>query len=151
VKIALAASAGGHLTELLRLEEAWKGKEAFFVTTTGVVAAGLQRAYRTRVYTVCESNREHPLRTLSAFASCVRIALRERPDVVISTGAAHGCMMCWLGKLLGARVIWVDSIANVERLSLSGRMVRRVADALLVQWPHLADSTRGIEYHGELV
>ena len=62
-----------------------------------------------------------------------------------------GCIACYLGKLLGARVIWVDSITNVERLSLSGRLVRYIADLFLVQWPELAERYRNVEYVGELI
>ena len=63
---------------------------------------------------------------------CIGIVFKERPDVVISTGAAAGCILCLLGKMRGAKVIWIDSITNVERISLSGRMVRHVADLFLV-------------------
>jgi len=82
---------------------------------------------------------------------CIRIAFRERPDVVISTGAAAGCMLCLLGKMLGAKIVWIDSITNVERISLSGRMVRYVADLFLVQWPELADRYKKVEYVGAVV
>jgi hypothetical protein len=67
------------------------------------------------------------------------IILRERPDVIISTGAAPGYFALWIGRrLLGARTIWIDSIANVDRLSLAGAKAGRVADLWLTQWPHLA-------------
>ena len=69
--------------------------------------------------------------------------LRERPHVVISTGAAPGYLALRAGKLLGARTIWIDSVANVEELSLSGRMSSSVADLCLTQWPHLADGDVG--------
>jgi UDP-N-acetylglucosamine:LPS N-acetylglucosamine transferase len=68
----------------------------------------------------------------------VCILLRERPDVIISTGAAPGYFALRLGKWFGARTIWVDSIANVEKLSLSGQRVGKYADLWLTQWPHLA-------------
>jgi len=82
---------------------------------------------------------------------CIRIVLQERPDVLISTGAAPGCMVCFLGKITGAKVIWIDSITNIERISLSGRMVRYIANLFLVQWPELAQRQKGIEYVGTLI
>ena len=82
---------------------------------------------------------------------CLKVILSERPDVVISTGAAVGCIMCFLGKLLGAKVIWVDSIANVERISLSGRMVRHIADLFLVQWSELTWRYSNVEYAGAVI
>ena len=59
--------------------------------------------------------------------------------------------MCFLGKLFGAKVIWIDSITNVERISLSGRMVRYIADLFLVQWPDLANQYKSVEYVGEVI
>jgi len=82
---------------------------------------------------------------------CINVILRERPDVVISTGAAAGCIVCFLGKLLGARVVWIDSITNVERISLSGRMVRYIANLFLVQWPKLAEQYNNVEYVGAVI
>jgi hypothetical protein len=68
------------------------------------------------------------------------VVLRYRPDVVISTGAAPGFFGIFFGKLLGARTIWVDSLANAEALSLSGQKAGRYSDLWLTQWPHLARS-----------
>lgn len=148
-KICLATSAGGHLTQLLELAESWKKHETFFVTTHEVMKEKLQQ--HSQVYVVGECNRQHPIRAIKVLMWCINAMFRERPDVVISTGAAAGCMACFLGKLLGAKVIWVDSITNVERLSLSGRMVRYIADLFLVQWPDLAEQYNGVEYVGAVI
>ena len=84
---------------------------------------------------------------------CLRlllILLRERPSVVISTGAAPGYFALVFGKILFARTIWIDSIANAEEISMTGRMVRRFADLYLTQWPHLA-SPEGPAYKGAVL
>ena len=66
------------------------------------------------------------------------ILVRTRPHVIVSTGAAPGYFALRLGKLLGARTVWLDSIANAGELSMTGRLVRKYADLWLTQWPHLA-------------
>jgi UDP-N-acetylglucosamine:LPS N-acetylglucosamine transferase len=149
LKICLVASAGGHLTQLLKLAQSWAGYEPVFVTTSDAVAGELQK--RGCVYVVGECNRRQLLKTIKVFWQCIRIVLKERPDVVISTGAAAGCMMCFLGKFMGAKILWVDSITNTEKLSLSGRMVRHIADLFLVQWPELAARYRNVEYVGAII
>ena len=149
MKICLAASAGGHLTQLLKLSESWQDCDAIYVTTSALVREKLQQYGK--FYTVGECNREHILRVILVLMRCINIILRERPDVVISSGAAVGCIMCFLGKLLGAEIIWLDSITNVERISLSGRMVRYIADLFLVQWPELAGQYSNVEYAGEVI
>ena len=148
-RICLVASAGGHASQLLKLDESWKGKDAFSITTSSALRQKLSEYGR--AYVVGECNREHPLRVIRVFLACLRIVFRERPDVVISTGAAVGCITCFLSKLFGAKVVWIDSITNVERLSLSGRMVRHIADLFLVQWPELAEKYDNVEYAGTLI
>jgi UDP-N-acetylglucosamine:LPS N-acetylglucosamine transferase len=149
LRICLAASAGGHISQLLKLAACWNGYETFCVTTTQVVRNNLNKLGE--VYVVGECNRQHPMRVITVFMRCIRIVLRERPDVVISTGAAAGCMLCFLGKMFGAKVVWIDSITNVERISLSGRMVRYIADLFLVQWPELAGRNKKVEFVGTVI
>jgi len=149
LRICLAASAGGHISQLLKLAASWNGYETFCVTTTEVVRDKLNKLGE--VYVVGECNRQHPIRVITVLLRCGRIIFKERPDVVISTGAAAGCMLCFLGKMLGTKVVWIDSITNVERISLSGRMVRYIADLFLVQWPELAERYKRIEFVGTVV
>ena len=149
MKICLAASAGGHLTQLLRLQSAWNGHSTFCVTTSDVVLEKLQKYGK--VYVVGECNRQHLLKVLLVLIRCIRIILKERPDVMISTGAAVGCIMCFLGKVTGAKIVWVDSITNVDRLSLSGRLVRHIADLFLAQWQQLAEQHKNVEYAGKII
>ena len=137
------------MTELLRLSDCWKGQDTFFVTTVPVVQENLQGSRN--VYIVGECNRQYPLRVFRVLLRCTKIVFKERPNVVISTGAAAGCMICFLSKLLGARIIWLDSITNVNRISLSGRMVRYIADLFLVQWPQLTSKYRKVEYIGTVI
>jgi len=148
-KICLAASAGGHLSQLLKLSGCTNGHEVFIVTTSETVRANL--ASIGRVHVVGECNREHLRQVMSVLVRCIRIIFRERPDVIISTGAAPACICCLLAKLLGAKVVWVDSITNVERISLSGRLIRPFANLFLVQWPDLAEKYRGVEYVGAII
>jgi len=149
MKICLAASAGGHLSQLLKLEDSWAGHETLFITTTEVVRDKLSKFGR--VYVVGECNRRHPMRVILVLFRCVRVILREKPDVVLSMGAAVGCIVCFIGKLIGAKVVWIDSITNVERISLSGRMVRYIADLFLVQWPELVEQYKNVEYVGVVI
>jgi beta-1,4-N-acetylglucosaminyltransferase len=149
VKICLAASSGGHLAQLLTMQRIWRDCPRFFVTTTDLVRNKLTS--HGNVYCVGESNRQHPFRVARSFLRCVDVLLRERPDIIISTGASVGFICCMIGKLMGAQVIWIDSITNVTRLSLSGRMVRHIADLFLVQWPELAERYSHVEYVGAVI
>jgi UDP-N-acetylglucosamine:LPS N-acetylglucosamine transferase len=147
--LCLVASAGGHLTQLLKLRSLWLGRSVFFVTTVDIGQSKLREDGS--VYVVGESNRQQPFRILQVLYRCLRILLRERPKVIMSTGAAAGFIMCFFGKLLGAKIIWLDSIANAGRLSMSGRMIRPFADLILSQWSDVAVRYPNVEYRGELI
>lgn len=149
LKVCLVASAGGHLSQLLKLEDSWNGHDAFYVTTSDIVRERLQKSGK--VYVVGECNRQHLLKVVLVSIRGLKIILKERPNIVISTGAAVGCIMCFLGEIIGAKIIWVDSITNVTRLSLSGRLVRYVADLFLVQWPQFAEQYESVEYVGAVI
>jgi len=97
-----------------------------------------------------DCNRNRPLSVLFCVARAAAIILRFRPHLVISTGAAPGLICLALGKLVGARTIWVDSVANGERLSMSGKLAGRFCDLQLTQWPHLA-TPAGPSYFGSLL
>ena len=148
-RVCLTASAGGHTSQLLKLSESWRGYDTFWITTTDVLRQKLQKYGK--VYLIGECNHEHPLRVILVVLRCINVILHERPDIVISTGAAAGCIVCFLSKLLCAKVVWLDSITNVERISLSGRMVRHISDLFLVQWPELADRYKKTECVGTVI
>jgi UDP-N-acetylglucosamine:LPS N-acetylglucosamine transferase len=149
MKVCLVASAGGHLNQLLRLADSWKDHETFFIATSSVVSEKLKKFGK--VYIVQECNRKNPLLLLKLFIQSLLIVLREKSKVVISTGAAAGCIECFLCKIIGAKVIWIDSITNVEKLSLSGTMVRYIADMFFVQWPELTQKYKKVMYVGTIV
>lgn len=134
-RIVAIASGGGHWVQLLRLRPALAGHQVTYVTVSS--------AYRSDIgsepfHVVPDATRWNKLRLVAQMIAVLLILLRRRPNVVISTGAAPGYFGMVFGKLLGARTIWLDSIANVEHLSLSGKKVKRFADLRLTQWPHLA-------------
>ena len=149
MKICLVASAGGHLSQLQALSKAWEGHQVCWITSLEVGADRLRAQGPT--YVVGECNRNHPFLMLRVLSQCFSAIARERPQVVVSTGAAPGILSCLIGRLLGARVVWVDSIANTQKLSLSGRLVRPFAHLVMSQWPEVAAKYPGVEYAGEVI
>lgn len=131
----LIASGGGHWIELARLLSALD-HPCVVCATTALGDAGL--AGVRLVYRVQDGNRWDKLALLRSGWDVLRLVWRVRPDVILTTGAAPGYFAMRAGKLLGARTIWIDSIANAEELSLAGQKARRFADVWLTQWPELA-------------
>jgi len=146
-KILAVASSGGHWTQLLRLRPAFDGHEVVFVTTQPDSHA---EVVPDRFHCLPDANRKSKLRVLLLMLRTFLVVLRERPDVVVSTGAAPGYFALRFGRLFGARTLWLESIANAEELSLSTKLVRPYADLLLTQWPHLA-RPEGPHYRGSVL
>lgn len=143
----LVSSSGGHWVQLNRLLPAFEGCEKIFVTT--------ESKYRSTVgnnhfLLVPDASRWNKLQSIWLAIVILKHVLTVQPDVIISTGAAPGFFALFWGKKLGAKTIWLDSIANVDELSMSGRMVKKYADLWLTQWEHLA-SPRGPQYVGAVL
>lgn len=149
IRVLAIASAGGHWVQLRRLQPAWKGCHVIYVSTSEnrrkeiVNEHREQRVPGPHFYAVVDATRWEKFKLVKQLFQIITILLRERPHVIISTGAAPGFFALRFGKLLGARTIWVDSIANAEELSLSGRKVKSCADLWLTQWENLAKSEAG--------
>lgn len=141
-KVLYAASFGGHWVQLKRLAGLVEDDEAEFVST----AAGQNASanYYLRDFSVRELHWG-----LWQFPLALRIVRRSRADVIVSTGAAPGLLVLFAGWLLGRKTIWVDSIANSRRLSLSGRAACLFATEVLTQWPTLA--TGRVRHLGSLL
>jgi len=136
-RILAVSSGGGHWVELMRIMPALDGADVAFVTVNREYEAEVRGH---RFYIVNDATRWNKAGAAMMAAQIMWIMLRERPNVVVTTGAAPGYFALRMGKMLGARTVWLDSIANVDELSLSGRMAGRFADLWLTQWPHLAQS-----------
>jgi len=155
-RVLAVSSGGGHWVELRKLRPAWAGADVTYVVT--------DRGYRkdlmddadgseetaARMLCLPDANKTQKLRMVWLALCSLWVVLRIRPDVVISTGAAPGYFAIRLGKMLGARTIWVDSIANAEGMYLSGKLEKPYSDLWLTQWPHLA-SENGPKHAGTIL
>ncbi len=144
LRVLAVASGGGHWVQLRRLMPAFEGHAVGYLTTDAGYRGEVPGA---RFFLTNDATRWNRSALLLAALRIALVVLRFRPDLVISTGAAPGYFAVLFGKWLGARTVWVDSIANAEELSLSGRKAGRIVDLWLTQWPHLA-RPGGPAYHG---
>jgi len=140
------ASGGGHWVQLRRMRSAWADRKVTYVTTNPGYESEVRNdemvesRYAPQFFTVWDANRWQKFRLIVQLLQICMLLLRVRPHVIVTTGAAPGFFALRIGKLLGARTIWVDSIANAEELSLSGQKANSCADLYLTQWPKLAGS-----------
>ncbi len=135
MKICLACSPGGHLTQMERLMPALEGQDYFFVTHKSEYSRHLERAY---FIGYKEGYIRERITWLKTIFVALRILLKERPDIVISTGGGEIAVpFCYVGKLLGAKVILIETLTRITTKSAAGRLIYPIADLFLVQWESL--------------
>ncbi|MFH1039059.1 MAG: PssD/Cps14F family polysaccharide biosynthesis glycosyltransferase [PVC group bacterium] len=148
-KIALVASSGGHLYELFSLKNFYRPRSRFWVSFDTEDAR----------YLLCDERvfwAYHPTnRSIKNFFRnlwlALRILRRERPDVLISTGAGVGVSFIYAARLLGIRTVYLESLTRITNLSLSGRLVYPLVDLFLVQWEHLTLTYPRVVFRGTVV
>lgn len=132
MKIALVCSHGGHLTEMLRLMEAFEGHDVFFVTYISPRTEHL--AYRKYLI---ENIGMNPFRMMASFLKMISILGNEKPDLILSTGSEIAIPAMVIAKLVGIKTIFIESWCRINSKSFTGLILYHVADEFLVQWPQM--------------
>lgn len=149
MRVLLVCSPGGHLQQLLALRPAWEDAERSWATLPGPDVEYLLR--EERVTLGHGPTNRSLINFFRNFALAWRLLRRERPKAVLSTGAGLAVPFFLAGKLLGIRLVYVESVTRTSSLSLSGRLVYRFADRFFVQWPDLAARLGRAEFAGSVL
>lgn len=147
-RVLVIASGGGHWVQMRRLRPAFEGFDVAYVSIYADYAEELPGH---RFYTVSDVTRLSITKLFVLVPQLIWILRKERPHVVVTTGSAPGLICLAVAKAVTrARTIWIDSIANCERMSSSGKQARLFADKWLTQWPDISERD-GPEYWGAVL
>ena len=135
MKICLVCSSGGHLTQLYMLRPFWQDHERFWVTFDKEDARSILQEER-MIPCYYPTNR-----SLKALLVNTRLAWKvlrkERPDLIVSTGAAAAVPFFYIGKLLGSKTIFIEIYDRIDSPTLTGKLVYPVTDRFIVQWEEM--------------
>lgn len=145
-KILAVSSIGGHWIQLLRIVRPLEKEFTVEYMCTHIKCATMVKGKQ--FYKIEDFSRWDAYKILPALLKAIRLLRKSQPSVVITTGAAPGLVCLLAAKLCSIKTIWIDSIANVEHLSASGRIARKIADRVYTQWPDLAE--KGVMYKGNI-
>lgn len=135
MKVCMVGSSGGHLTHLFMLKPFWKNKDRFWVTFDKEDARSLLEGEE--VYP-CYFPTNRSLKALiKNTILAYKVLKKERPDVIISSGAAVAVPFFYLGKLFGAKTIYVEVFDRIDKPTVTGKMVYPVTDTFIVQWEEM--------------
>jgi UDP-N-acetylglucosamine--N-acetylmuramyl-(pentapeptide) pyrophosphoryl-undecaprenol N-acetylglucosamine transferase len=136
-RLHLVASSGGHLELLAAVLPALAGHERVWVTTESSRARAIE-ATCDEVHIVSFYGR-NPLKLIGHLRRVLALLLRDRPRTVVTTGAGTAVPFCVLARLLGAELIFIETMARVTDSSITGRILTRLASTSMVQWPEMLD------------
>lgn len=136
LKVFAVASIGGHWVQLLRIAKALEKEfDVVYMSTYEKCATMVEgRVY----YSMNDFSRWDFYKMFPELLHSIYIICKEKPSIVITTGAAPGLVCLFAAKICGIRTVWIDSIANVEHISFSGRIASKFASRIYTQWPSLA-------------
>lgn len=135
MKVCLVGSSGGHLTHLYMLKPFWQDKERFWVTFDKEDARSLlndEKMYP--CYFPTNRNLKNLIRNTVV---AIKVLKKERPDLIISSGAAVAVPFFYLGKMFGAKLIYMEVFDRIDKPTLTGKLVYPIVDKFIVQWEEM--------------
>lgn len=140
-KLLFISSTGGHLSEMLQLRSLFKKYDYHIVTEKTKSNLALKDEYKDKVDFLVFGTKDHmltyPFKLLYNCFKSIYLYIKIHPDYIITTGAHTAGPMCYLGKILGSRIIYIESFANVNTKTVTGKLVYPIADRFYVQWEEM--------------
>lgn len=150
-KICLICSSGGHMEQIKQLKQIINDYDCFFVTNKNKA----MKADKKKMYFVDDLLRNKnkirkAFRLLRMFVQQLHIYFKEKPDVIITTGAGVAIPMCLIGHFFKKKVIYIESFARMNSINKSGKFLYKYADLFIVQWENLLEKYPKAVYGGWL-
>ena len=138
-KVMFISSEGGHLDELQQLKF---NKYNFSIVTEKTESTeGLKNKYNDKIHYLVYGTRKTPFRYIFVLMfniiKSLYLFLKLRSEVIVTTGTHTAVAMCYIAKIFRKKVIWIETFANRNTKTLSGRIVYPIADTFIVQWEEM--------------
>ncbi len=146
------ASTGGHLNEMMQLKKLFDKYNYYIVTEKTKSNLNLKDKYRGRVSFLVYGTKDYPFTYFfKLLYNCFKslfIYLKAHPDYIITTGAHTAGPMCCIGKILGSRIIYIETFANIKTKTITGKALYPIADKFIVQWESMKELYPDAVYGG---
>ena len=140
-KVLFISSTGGHFSEMMQLEKLFKNYDYHIITEKTKSNKNLKNKYGKKIDYLVYGTYSTPLTLiLYPFKLIINIFkslyyyVKIRPKFIITTGTHTAVPMCYIGKLFGSKIIFIETFANSKTKTKSGKMIYPIADLFLVQW-----------------
>ena len=145
MKVCFVTSSGGHLTHLMQLKPWWNDKERVWVTFNKADSKSILKDEK-KYWCYFPTNRNVKNLIKNTFLA-FKVLKKERPDFIISTGAAVAIPFFYLGKLFGAKTIYIEVYDRIDKPTITGKIVYPITDTFILQW----EEQKKFYPHGELL
>ena len=135
MKVCLVGSSGGHLTHLYMLKPFWKDKNRFWVTFDKEDARSLLEGEK--MYPCYFPTNRNVKNLILNTVLAWKVLRNEKPDLIISSGAAVALPFFYLGKLFGAKLIYIEVFDRINKATVSGKLVYPIVDKFIVEWEEM--------------
>lgn len=140
-KVLFISSTGGHLSEMLQLKSMFENYDYHIITEKTKSNISLKEDYKKRISFLIYGTKDHPISyPFKLLANCFKslyLYFRIHPDYIITTGAHTAGPMCLIGKIFGSRVIYIETFANMNSKTVTGRLLYPFSDRFIVQWKEM--------------
>ena len=138
-KLCFAASSGGHFEQILMLKPLMDKYDSFLITEKTLYKSEVEGVKIYYLYQVNRKERTFPVKMIANTFKSINIFIKERPDVIITTGVLAIVPMCLLAKLFGKKLIFIESFAKVTSPTRTGKLLYKYTDQFYVQWPQMKE------------
>ena len=140
-KVLFISSTGGHLNELMQLKPLFNKYDYHIITEKDKSTIDLKKEHKDRISYLPYGTRSKLFRYIFSFTySCFKtifLYFKIRPKCIVTTGTHTAGPMCYLGKLFGSKIIYIETFANSSTRTVTGRLVYPIADLFIVQWEEM--------------
>ena len=137
-KVLFISSGGGHWNELQRLKPLFKKYNSYYATEKLKATKGLKGKYKSKFFYLVYGTKDHmltyPFKLLTNCFISLYQFIKIRPDVVVTTGAQSAGPMCCIAKIFRKKIVYIETMANINKKTATGRIIYHFADLFIVQW-----------------
>ena len=149
-KVCLISSSGGHLEQIRQLKEVYQRYDCFYVVSRTKATEAMKQKHYIVSDLIRTNKMVEILRMTRMMIEQFRIFVKEKPDVILTTGAAIAIPMCVIGKVFKKKVIYIESFARMTTPNKTGLLIYKFADLFIIQWKELKKYYPNAIYGGSI-
>ena len=153
-KVLFISSTGGHFNELMQLKPLFKKYDYHIITEKDEMTKGYKEQYKEKISYLLYGTRAHLFKYIFQFiANCfitLFLYIKIRPKYIVTTGTHTAGPMCYLGKIFRTKIIYIETFANKNKKTATGRLIYPIADLFIVQWKEMLEIYPKAVYGGSI-